>query len=96
VAPRVAPPKPAPPSPAELLEAARGAMTAGDIQTSLGRYAALIRKKRELDTVIEDLRSALGRGSALPEVWQALGDAYMKADRLPEAIEAYRRGLESV
>jgi tetratricopeptide (TPR) repeat protein len=96
VAPRVAPPKPAPPSPAEVLEAARGAMTAGDIQTALGRYATLIRKKRELETVIEDLRSALGRGSALPEVWQALGDAYMKADRLPEAIEAYRRGLESV
>jgi tetratricopeptide (TPR) repeat protein len=95
-APRVAPPKPVPPSPAEVLEAARGAMTAGDIQTALGRYAKLIRKKRELDTVIEDLRSALERGSALPEVWQALGDAYMKADRLPEAIEAYRRGLESV
>jgi cytochrome c-type biogenesis protein CcmH/NrfG len=27
-------------------------------------------------------------------MWQTLGDAYMKVDRLSDAIEAYQKGME--
>jgi cytochrome c-type biogenesis protein CcmH/NrfG len=45
--------------------------------------------------VIDDLRIAIERNPHQPILWQALGDAYMKADRLSEAIEAYRKGTEA-
>jgi tetratricopeptide (TPR) repeat protein len=80
----------------DVLKRARDAMSAGNIEESLGLYAGLIKKKRQLNAVIRDLQSAAERGSMPPALWQALGDAYMKADRLNEAIESYRHGLEAV
>ncbi len=71
-------------------------MKSGDIEGALSLYAALIKKKKLLSAVVDDLKSAVERASMPPAVWQNLGDAYMKSDRLPEAIEAYRHGLESV
>lgn len=71
-------------------------MGAGQIEESLGLYAGLIKRKRQLSAVIQDLQTAVERGSPPPAVWQALGDALMKADRLNEAIESYRHGLEAV
>jgi tetratricopeptide (TPR) repeat protein len=71
-------------------------MGSGDIDGALYHYASLIKKKRQLSAIIEDLQSAVEGRSMPPAVWQALGDAYMKADRLPEAIESYRHGLEAV
>jgi cytochrome c-type biogenesis protein CcmH/NrfG len=81
--------------PSEILDNARRSFASGDIETALKHYGSLIRRKREVEAVIEDLRAALAFGTTQPAVWQTLGDAYMKADRLPEAIEAYRRGLEA-
>ena len=97
-APAAASPKPRAggPSPEEVLEQARSAMDSGDIEGALLHYGALIKKKRQLNTVIDDLKSVVDRATMPPAVWQALGDAYMKADRLPEAIESYRHGLEAV
>jgi tetratricopeptide (TPR) repeat protein len=80
----------------DILKQARDALNAGKIDESLGLYSGLIKKKRQLNAVIRDLQSAADRGSMPPSVWQALGDAYMKADRLNEAIESYRHGLEAV
>jgi len=84
------------PTPEELLDRARSAMKSGDIQGALSLYATLIKKKKLLSAVIDDLKSAVERGAMPPAVWQTLGDAYMRSDRLPEAIETYRHGLESV
>lgn len=78
------------------LESARDALAAGDFARAVAHYGGLIKKKRNLDVVIEDLRGALDQDPRRPTLWQALGDAYMKTNRLPEAIEAYRRGMESV
>jgi cytochrome c-type biogenesis protein CcmH/NrfG len=50
----------------------------------------------ELERVIEDLRTALERDPKKPDLWQVLGDAYMKNDQLTEAIDAYKRGMEVV
>jgi hypothetical protein len=80
----------------EALERAREAMKAGQIDEALGLYAGLVKRKRQLNSVIQDLQKAVEGGSVPPAVWQALGDALMKADRLNEAIESYRHGLEAV
>jgi hypothetical protein len=78
------------------LEMARMALAAGDFTLAVMHYSGLIKKKRNLESVIEDLRGAVDRDPRRPNLWQALGDAYMKTNRLPEAIDAYRRGMESV
>jgi hypothetical protein len=84
-----------PPTDAQLLlKSARGALAAGDAGRALSDYKKLIERKQNLDTVINDLESALDRYPNLPTLWQALGDAFMKADRLNDAIKAYQRGME--
>jgi tetratricopeptide (TPR) repeat protein len=84
-----------PPTEAEIiLQGARQALAAGDAGRALSDYKKMINRKQELNTVIEDLEEALDRYPNLPTMWQALGDAYMKADRLAEAIQAYQRGME--
>jgi tetratricopeptide (TPR) repeat protein len=84
-----------PPTEAEIiLRGARQALAAGDAGRALSDYKKMINRKQELNTVIEDLEEALDRYPNLPTMWQALGDAYMKADRLAEAIQAYQRGME--
>ena len=78
----------------QLLKSARGALAAGDAGRALSDYKKLIERKQDLTTVIDDLKRALDRYPNLPTLWQALGDAYMKADRLNDAIKAYQRGME--
>jgi tetratricopeptide (TPR) repeat protein len=80
--------------PTQLLQSARQALGAGDAGRALSDYRKLIDRKQDIDTVIKDLQRAAERYPNLPKVWQALGDAYMKADQLPEAIKAYKRGME--
>ena len=77
-----------------LLQDARQALSAGDAGRAISNYRKLIDRKHDLDTVIKDLEHASERYPNLPTMWQALGDAYMKADRLPEAIDAYQKGME--
>ncbi len=78
----------------QLLQGARQALTAGDAGRALSDYKKLIERKQDLETVIGDLKRALERYPNLPAMWQVLGDAYMKADQLQEAIKAYQRGME--
>jgi cytochrome c-type biogenesis protein CcmH/NrfG len=81
---------------AEVLISARQALASGDAQRAAAQYGILIKGKKNLDDVIQDLESSLAQEADQPMVWQILGDAYMKADRLDEAIEAYRKGMSSV
>jgi cytochrome c-type biogenesis protein CcmH/NrfG len=78
------------------LELARQALKLGDLALAVMHYGSLIKRKQNLDDVITDLRGAVDAEPKRPALWQALGDAYMKANRLSEAIDAYRRGMESV
>lgn len=78
----------------QLLQTARQALSAGDAGHAISEYKKLIERKQELDTVISDLENALQRYPNLPTMWQTLGDAYMKVDRLSDAIEAYQKGME--
>jgi hypothetical protein len=80
----------------ETLAAARHALASNDIQGAATQYGTLIRRRSLLDDVMADLKVAVERLPDSPELWQALGDACMKADRAAEAVEAYRHGLANL
>ncbi len=80
----------------EVLQSARQALAAGDLERAAARYSVLVKRKKDLDTLTDDLELALEKDPGMPTLWQILGDAYMKQDRVSEAIEAYRRGMEAV
>ena len=80
---------------AELLDRSRLALASGDFAGAANSYGQLIKGRRSLDKVIADLQIALDRSPENAGLWQCLGDAYMKTDQVSEAIDAYRRGMES-
>jgi len=80
--------------PAELkdcLERARAAIQQDQISAALGNYQHLIKSKVLLEDVIQDLTQALMRHPDELLLLQALGDAYLRCDRLQEAMDAYTR-----
>jgi predicted Zn-dependent protease len=80
----------------ETLTAARQSMASNDLQGAARHYGALTRRRTLLPDVLADLKVAVSRLPDSPELWQALGDAYMKADQAAEAVEAYRHGLANL
>ncbi len=98
-------PAPAPVRPKPAVSAAPkpALATLGDAQAQLGRgniaaaldiYTKLIRKGKSLEDIIRDLRDALYRYPVEVPLWQSLGDAYMRANRLQEALDAYTKAEE--
>jgi len=59
-------------------------------------YDKLIKKGRLLDEVVHDLLAAIDRFPVDAIVWQTLGDAYMRANRLQDALDAYTKAEELV
>ena len=76
------------------LMSAQAAMREGNITAALAEYGKLIKKKRLLDETIYDLREALYDYPVDVSIWQMLGDAYMRAGQLQEAINAYTKAEE--
>jgi tetratricopeptide (TPR) repeat protein len=76
------------------LESAQAEMGHGNIGAAIEVYAKLIRKGKSLEEIIRDLREALYRYPVEVPLWQALGDAYMRANRLQEALDAYTKAEE--
>jgi cytochrome c-type biogenesis protein CcmH/NrfG len=58
------------------------------------QYTKLIKKGRLLDEVIQDLREAINHRPVDVITWQTLGDAYMRANRLQDALDAYTKAEE--
>jgi tetratricopeptide (TPR) repeat protein len=79
---------------AEFLAAAQKSLDARQLQEAMQSYAKLIKKNRLLDEVIHDLREAIYRFPVDISVWQTLGDAYMRANRLQDALDAYTKAEE--
>jgi tetratricopeptide (TPR) repeat protein len=79
----------------DLLERSRQALASGDIQSATEMYGDLVKRKESLESVIEDLRIAVDRTPDNADLWQVLGDAYMRDDQTDEAIDAYRKGMEA-
>jgi tetratricopeptide (TPR) repeat protein len=79
------------PAPDDPLSLARNALRAGDIPSAVKTYAKLVKKSENLEKVISDLNEALFNHPVDISLWQTLGDAYLKADRLQEALDAYSK-----
>ena len=77
-----------------LLASARAELTRSNIPGALDTYGKLIKKGRFLEEVIFDLREALYSYPVEVSIWQALGDAYMRANRLQDALDAYTKAEE--
>jgi tetratricopeptide (TPR) repeat protein len=73
---------------------AQSELNRGDIPAALDHYNKLIKKGKHLDETIRDLRESLYRYPVEVSIWQALGDAYMRANRLQEALDAYNKAEE--
>jgi tetratricopeptide (TPR) repeat protein len=79
---------------AEILSAAQVALDANQLTEAMQAYTKLIKKNRLLEEVIHDLREAIYRYPVDILVWQTLGDACMRANRLQDALDAYTKAEE--
>ncbi len=76
------------------LHEAQNALQAGNLERALQFYNRLIQEAQHLEDVIHDLHEALYRYPIDVGLWQALGDAYVRSNRLQEALDAYTKAEE--
>jgi tetratricopeptide (TPR) repeat protein len=79
---------------AELLSSAQNILDQNSLEEAMKKYSKLIKKGRLLDEVIHDLREAIYRYPVDVIIWQTLGDAYMRANRLQDALDSYTKAEE--
>jgi tetratricopeptide (TPR) repeat protein len=76
------------------LAQARDDLEHAKIPDALHAYGTLIRRGKFLEEVTFDLKEALYRFPVEVSIWQVLGDAYMRANRLQDALDAYTKAEE--
>ena len=77
------------------LALARALWQAGEQEESQEAYSRVIRAGKLLESVIDDLEGYVERRAAA-STQRVLGDAYMKDGRLQQALDTYRRALETL
>jgi competence ComEA-like helix-hairpin-helix protein len=82
---------PPPPSTVPELQAAWNTVASGNITAAAEIYDELIRKEQYLDDIIRDLQEAIALHPVDAALYQALGDACVRANRLQDALDAYNR-----
>jgi tetratricopeptide (TPR) repeat protein len=83
-------------SDANALNQAKAELDRGDIPTALDHFGKLIKKGKYLEEIITELSDSLYRYPVEVGIWQTLGDAYMRANRLKEALDAYNKAEELI
>ena len=78
------------------LYAAQTSLYGGQVGPALEFYEEVIRSGKLLDESIHDLRDALYRYPVDISIWQTLGDAYVRSNRLQEALDAYTKAEELI
>jgi len=78
-------------APEKRLEKARSLLADSNIKESLEHYEYLIIKKKSIQEVIVDLIQASYDHPLDVSLMKTLGDAYMRVDKLEEALEAYSK-----
>ncbi len=78
----------------QLLAQARSALDDNQVEAAVETYTQLIQSGANLDEVTQDLKTALFRYPMQIELYQALGDAYLKTDRLQEALDTFTKAEE--
>jgi tetratricopeptide (TPR) repeat protein len=76
------------------LTQAQNELTRGNIPGAMDNYGKLIKKGKMLEEVIFDLREALYRYPVEVNILQTLGDAYMRSNRLQDALDSYTKAEE--
>jgi tetratricopeptide (TPR) repeat protein len=79
---------------ADLSDAALLARAEGAVEEGLREREDSARARRSFSQAADDYRKLIERGARNGHVYRNLGNALLLTDRLPEAIFAYRRGLE--
>jgi tetratricopeptide (TPR) repeat protein len=75
----------------ELLVTAKTMISDRQISEATSIYAKLVKKKKFLDEVIEDLQKASLDHPLEISIQKTLGDAFMQKDMLDQALEAYSK-----
>ena len=78
----------------EEIKQARSLMKDKQLKESVEAYTTLINSQQYLDLVIEDLKAAASHYPEEIQIWQALGDAYMRSDKIQQALDAYTKAEE--
>ncbi len=78
----------------ELLSEIKTSLSKGDIQNVISGYKKLIKKGTGIEEVVDNINGALRKFPLDVNLWQALGDAFMKQDRLQDALDAYTKAGE--
>ncbi|PKO07522.1 MAG: hypothetical protein CVU41_02180 [Chloroflexi bacterium HGW-Chloroflexi-3] len=74
------------------LETANKFLYSGNLEEAINLFDPLIREGFELDTIIENIQIALNHHYPIDiNLWQALGDAYLKNNQLQNALDAYSK-----
>jgi tetratricopeptide (TPR) repeat protein len=80
----------------QSLADAREALNELDLQRAAKHYEEAIASRNQVTSVIEDLEAALKRFPDKIILLQTLGDAYMRADRLKEALDCYTKAEDLI
>ena len=72
----------------ELMQA-RNSLSDGEVPHALDAYAKLIKTHQYLPDVIQDLEAASDLYPQNVDLWQNLGDAYLRSNQIQEALDAY-------
>ena len=73
---------------------ARQAVAEGEVSLAADLYNRLVLQRANLDQVITDMQDALYRYPLDINFWQIMGDAYLRTDKLQEALDAYSEAEE--
>ncbi len=79
---------------AAVLTQGQTALSEGKPGIALDHYNELIQAGEYLEETVHDLRDALYRYPMDIAIWQALGDAYIRSNRLQDALDAYTKAEE--
>jgi tetratricopeptide (TPR) repeat protein len=79
---------------ANILTEAQAQLESDHLDESIKLYVKLVKKGRLLEEVVHDLQEAVYRHPVDVIVWQTLGDALMRANRLQDALDAYTKAEE--
>ncbi|HEX2979780.1 MAG TPA: tetratricopeptide repeat protein [Anaerolineaceae bacterium] len=81
---------------AAALERARSHLMDGEIFPAIDDYNHVIESGEDLDEMISDLQQALYRYPVEPALWETLGNAYARIDKIQDALDAYTKAEELV
>ena len=75
----------------ELVTEAKTAVQTGELEDAVKHFSKIIKKGKVVDQAIVEIKEALRRHPINVELWQVLGDAYMKVNNLQDALDAYSK-----